>query len=46
MKITKRNGDKMEFNPNKILNRVKRASKGLSVDYTEIAIEVQSLIYD
>jgi len=46
MKIIKRNGEKVEFNPNKILTRVKRASKGLNVDFTEVAIEMQSLIYD
>ena len=46
MKILKNNGNKVEFNPNKILNRVKRASKGLNIDYTKIVIEAQNYIYD
>lgn len=46
MKITKRNGEKTEFNPNKILSRVKRAAKNLNLDATQIAIDCQSFIYD
>lgn len=46
MKIKKRNGELVEFNPNKILTRLKSTAKGLKVDYTNIAIEVQSVLYD
>lgn len=40
MKITKRNGVKEEFNPNKILTRIKKASKGLKVDADQLYIKV------
>lgn len=46
MKIKKRNGKLQEFNPAKILNRLKLQAKGLNVDFTQIAIEVQQLLYD
>lgn len=36
MKIVKSNGTKQDFNPNKILNRIKKASKGLKVEVEEI----------
>jgi ribonucleoside-diphosphate reductase alpha chain len=40
LKIKKRSGDEVSFNPQKIYNRVKRASKGLSVNSDEIFIKV------
>lgn len=46
MKIIKRNGTKVEFNPNKILTRVKIASKGLNIEAYNVAIDAQHLIYD
>ena len=32
LKIKKRSGDEVSFNPQKIYNRVKRAAKGLNVN--------------
>lgn len=46
MRIKKRNGDLVPFNPNKILSRLKSTAKGLHVDYTAISIGVQTLLYD
>jgi len=40
LKIRKRNGDEVSFNPQKIYNRVKRAAKGLNVNSDEIFIKV------
>ena len=40
LKIIKRNGDLVAFNPQKIYNRVKRSAKGLSVNSDEIFIKV------
>jgi len=40
LKIKKRGGEEMSFNPQKIYNRVKRAAKGLSVNSDEIFIKV------
>ncbi len=40
LKIKKRNGDEVSFNPQKIYQRVKRASKGLNVNSDEIFIKV------
>jgi len=40
LKIKKRGGDDASFNPQKIYNRIKRASKGLSVNSDEIFIKV------
>ena len=40
LKIKKRNGDEVPFNPQKIYNRVKRAAKGLNVNSDEIFIKV------
>ena len=40
LKIKKRNGEDVSFNPQKIYNRVKRASKGLNVNSDEIFIKV------
>jgi len=40
LKIIKRNGEVVSFNPQKIYNRVKRSSKGLNVNSDEIFIKV------
>ena len=40
LKIIKRTGEHVAFNPQKIYNRVKRASKGLNVNSDEIFIKV------
>jgi ribonucleoside-diphosphate reductase alpha chain len=40
LKIIKRDGDLVAFNPQKIYNRVKRSAKGLSVNSDEIFIKV------
>lgn len=46
MQIIKRNGDSEQYNPNKILNRLKIQSRGLSVDYTQVFLDVQQGVYD
>jgi ribonucleoside-diphosphate reductase alpha chain len=40
LRIKKRSGDDASFNPQKIYNRIKRASKGLNVNSDEIFIKV------
>ena len=40
LKITKREGDDVAFNPQKIYQRIKRAAKGLNVNSDEIFIKV------
>ena len=40
LRIKKRGGEEVSFNPQKIYNRVKRAAKGLSVNSDEIFIKV------
>ena len=40
LKIKKREGDEVSFNPQKIYSRIKRASKGLNVNSDEIFIKV------
>ena len=40
LKILKRDGDNVTFNPQKIYNRVKKAAKGLNVNSDEIFIEL------
>ena len=40
LKIKKRNGEDAAFNPQKIYNRIKKASKGLNVNSDEIFIKV------
>ena len=40
LKIIKRNGDSVSFNPQKIYHRVKKSAKGLSVNSDEIFIKV------
>ena len=46
MEIKKRNGELQEFDPSKILNRIKKQCEGLTVDFTQIVIEVQQLLYN
>ena len=40
LKIKKRIGEEVPFNPQKIYNRIKRAAKGLNVNSDEIFIKV------
>jgi ribonucleoside-diphosphate reductase alpha chain len=40
LKIRKRGGDEVSFNPQKIYNRVKRAARGLNVNADEVFIKV------
>ena len=40
LKIIKRGGDNVSFNPQKIYNRIKRAAKGMNVNADEIFIKV------
>ena len=40
LSIKKRSGDNVAFNPSKILNRIKKAAKGLNVNSDEIFIKV------
>ena len=40
LKIIKRGGEIVPFNPQKIYNRVKRSAKGLNVNSDEIFIKV------
>ncbi len=40
LKIKKRGGDEVSFNPQKIYNRIKRSAKGLNVNSDEIFIKV------
>lgn len=46
MQIIKRSGELQQFNPNKILNRLKTQAKGLSVDYTQVFLDLQQGIYN
>lgn len=46
MEITKRNGNKIDFNPNKILLRIKKQSEGLKVNADEVFIKVTQGIAD
>ena len=40
LKIIKRDGDIVSFNPQKIYNRIKKSAKGLNVNSDEIFIKV------
>jgi len=40
LKIKKRSGEEVSFNPQKIYNRIKKAAKGLNVNSDEIFIKV------
>lgn len=46
MQITKRNGQKIDFNPNKILLRIKKQSDGLQVNPDELFLKVTQGIAD
>lgn len=46
MKITKRNGTKQAFMPNKLLNRIKESSKDLKVNPDKLFKDVIPSIYD
>ncbi|NQZ64929.1 ribonucleoside-diphosphate reductase subunit alpha [Crocosphaera sp.] len=46
MKILKRNGREVNFNPSKITKRIKDQSKGLKVDYDGISIKIISQLAD
>jgi ribonucleotide reductase alpha subunit len=46
MKITKRNGTKQAFMPNKLLNRIKESAKGLKVNPDKLFKDVIPSIYD
>lgn len=46
MEIVKRNGSTMEFNPSKILTRIKKQSEGLKVNPDELFIKVTQGIGD
>lgn len=40
IKVIKRNGNKIDFNPNKILSRIKKQSEGLNVNSSDVFIKV------
>lgn len=46
MKITKRNGNKQAFMPNKLLNRIKESAKGLKVNPDKLFKDVIPSMYD
>lgn len=46
MQVIKRNGSKIDFNPNKILMRIKKQSEGLKVNADELFIKVTQGIAD
>ena len=46
MKILKRNGREVNFNPSKILQRIKNQSKGLKVNADELSISIISQMMD
>ncbi len=46
MQVIKRNGNKIDFNPNKILMRIKKQSEGLKVNADEVFIKVTQGIAD
>ena len=46
MQVIKRNGSKIDFNPNKILTRIKKQSEGLRVNADEVFIKVTQGIAD
>ena len=46
MQVIKRNGNKIDFNPNKILLRIKKQSEGLKVNADEVFIKVTQGIAD
>ena len=46
MQVIKRNGSKIDFNPNKILTRIKKQSEGLKINADEVFIKVTQGIAD
>lgn len=46
MQVIKRNGNKIDFNPNKILSRIKKQSEGLKVNPDDVFIKVTQGIAD
>ena len=46
MRVIKRNGEMEDVSFDKVLNRLKNLSSGLTIDVTEIAQKVCSRIYD
>jgi len=46
MQVIKRNGGKIDFNPNKILTRIKKQSEGLKVNTDEVFIKVTQGLMD
>lgn len=46
MQVVKRNGQKIDFNPNKILLRIKKQSEGLKVNPDEVFLKVTQGIAD
>lgn len=46
MQVIKRNGTKIDFNPNKILSRIKKQSEGLTVNPDDVFIKVTQGIAD
>ena len=46
MKIKKRSGEFQEYDPTKILERIRRASKGLKVNFANVCLNLQKLLYD
>ena len=46
MKVIKRNGSSIDFNPNKILTRIKKMSEGLNVNPEEVFLKVTQGIAD
>jgi ribonucleoside-diphosphate reductase alpha chain len=46
MQVIKRNGSKIDFNPNKILTRIKKQSDGLKVNADELFIKVTQGLAD
>ena len=46
MKVLKRNGREVNFNPSKIMKRIKDQSKGLVVDSDELSIKIISQMMD
>jgi len=46
MQVIKRNGNKIDFNPNKILTRIKKQSEGLKVNADEVFIKVTQGLAD
>jgi ribonucleoside-diphosphate reductase alpha chain len=46
MQVVKRNGNKIDFNPNKILTRIKKQSEGLKINADEVFIKVTQGLAD